>query len=351
MDLELMRDFEAVADRWDEFWRGESPTPLIATSVLKPGSTPVEKPGYAVGTEGDLDPIVDQLLAWAETQDFLGAAVPFFYLEFAADHFASLLGADMTFSDHAKGGWITPFLDDIDNADIRFEREGRWWKQTVEFAQALRAKCDGKLLIASNTLVADLDALAAIRSPQKLLVDMLDKPDAVHRALRQITAAHGEILDALSDLLDFPTYGSITRHGMYARGRVNVPQSDFSCMISRDMFREFCLPYLREEMQRLDAAEYHLDGPGAIQHLEAVCEIEELGVIQWQPGAGEAETQDWTQLYDRIDSLGKGQIRLCKPDEAVRIAERTRDKRLFLALDVQSRAEFEDCVARIEALD
>ncbi len=139
-----------------------------------------------------------------------------------------MLGADLKFSETEPGGWAVPFVEDLASADIRFDREGEWWKRTVEFAQALRARCDGKLLIASNTLVSNLDALAAIYGPQNLLMAMLDNPDAVHRALAQIDRAHGEILDALAELLDYPRFGSITRHGLYSRGRVNVPQCDFS---------------------------------------------------------------------------------------------------------------------------
>lgn len=135
---------------------------------------------------------------------------------------------------------------------------------------------------------------------------------------------------------------------MYSRGRINVPQCDFSCMINPEMFREFAVPYLREEMRRLDAADYHLDGPGAIGHLEALCEIDELDVIQWQPGAGNAENQDWSWLYRRIDSLGKGQIRLGGAEQFRRYCQENRNRKLFFCLSAGSRAEVEDCLTQLE---
>jgi len=350
MELEFKPDFEAIRKRWDAFWRGENTRPALAAVLPKPGVESVSKPPYTAGRDGNFTPVIDQLLRWAETHEFLGEALPFFYLEFAADHFATFLGADLRFHESGNGhGWAVPFIKDWDADEIRFRREGKWWEFTVQFAEALRARCDGKLLIASPTMVANLDALAALRGTEELLADLVDQPDKVHRALDQLTRAYAEILDALAELLGYESYGCINRFGMYSRGRVNVPQCDFSCMISAGMFREFVVPYLRREMQLLDQSTYHLDGPGALQHLEALCEIDELDLVQWQPGAGRGQQQDWTWLYDRIDALGKGQYRGGTPEAVKRMWERHQSRKLFCAVSVQSREEFEGLVEEMEA--
>jgi len=350
MELEFKRDFETAADQWDKFWKGRNTRPMVSAIIPKPGVTPVPKPPYACGATGDFEGVIDQLLGWAGTHDFLAEAIPFFYLEFGADHFAALLGADLKFDNSDPGGWAVPFVEDLATVDIRFDPKRKWWKRTEAFARALRARCDGKLLIASNTLVSNLDALSAIRGPQNLLMDLLDNPDAIHRALAQIDQAHADILEALAGLLDYPRFGSINRHGMYCRGRINVPQCDFSCMISPDQFREFALPYLRKEMGRLDAVEYHLDGPDAIRHLDALCEIDDLDVIQWVPGSGENERKDWTPLLDRIDALNKGQIRGGSPAKASQLWRNYRSRKLFFLLSATSRGEVEDSLARLEAI-
>jgi hypothetical protein len=348
MELEFKPDVEAAVAHWASFWKGANNRPAVSAILPKQGVKAIAEPAYAAGATEDFDPVIDQLLLWAETHEFLADAIPFYYLEFAADHFAALLGADLRFSATEPGGWAVPFIHDLEHADIHFDREGYWWRRTVEFAEALRARCDGKLLIASNTLVANLDALAASYGPERLLLAMLDDPDAVHSALTRIDQAHADILEALSELLDYPAYGSINRHGMYCTGRVNVPQCDFSCMIGPDMFREFALPALKKEMQRLDAVEYHLDGPDAIKHLEALCEIEELDLVQWVPGTGRAEGQNWTALFNRIDVLGKGQLRSGRADTARELWRKLRTRKLFFNLHAQSRTEVEDCLADLE---
>jgi hypothetical protein len=78
-------------------------------------------------------------------------------------------------------------------------------------------------------------------------------------------------------------------------------------MISGRDFRRFVQPYIREQCQRLDYSMYHLDGVGAIRHLDALLEIEELNAIQWTPGAGQPQGGDpcWHELYRRIKAIGK----------------------------------------------
>lgn len=309
MQLEFKPDFEEARQRWSAYWNGESDRPLVASVIPKPGVTPVDQPAYTSGFAGDFEPVIDQVLAWARTHEFLGEAIPFYYLEFGPDHFSSFLGAEMrAHTDSGATSWLVPFVDDWDAARIEFRPDSYWWRRTVDFIKAFRAACDGKLLIAGPTLVAGLDCLAAIRGQEKLAMDLVTQPDAVQRALAKVRKAYEDILDALASELDYATWGSINRHGFYSTGRTNVPQCDFSCMISREMFAEFELPCLAHETEQLDGSCYHLDGQDAIHHLEAVCSLPRMQAIQWQPGAGRGSERDWMELYRRIDSLGKGQV-------------------------------------------
>lgn len=66
-------------------------------------------------------------------------------------------------------------------------------------------------------------------------------------------------------------------------------QSDISTMISQDDYRRFVQPFIREQCQKIDYTLYHLDGVGAMHHLPALLEIEELNAIQWTPGVGEPQ--------------------------------------------------------------
>lgn len=310
MELEFKPDFEKTRSAWAAFWAGTLDRPIYTAIVPRLGADPAPPPTYGSGWDGDFDPVVEQALRFFATHDFLGDAIPFYYAEFAASHFAALLGCDLRFDADSSGGWTEPSLvnADLDTVEIRFQREGPWWRRTAEFLQVLAERLRGKALIAGPTLVSNLDALAGLRGTQQLLMDLVDRPRAVKRALRQITRAYGEILDDVARILQYDELGAITRHGVYATGRVGVPQCDFSAMISPAMFREFVVPELREEAGRLDVAEYHLDGPGAIDHMGAVLDLDDIDLVQWQPGAGRHD-QDWNTLYDAIERAGKRQYR------------------------------------------
>ena len=341
-------DLAHAAQSWDAFWRNELPGPWVGAVVPKPGLTPAAKPSsYASGPDLDVEVFADQGLRWAESHDFVGAAIPFVYLEFAADQFSTFLGADLLFPTPGEGGWPTHPCAEVplEEVQIRFEREGSWWRRIRAIAARLMERWQGDLLVAAPTFVANLDALVALRGANQVLFDLLDRPEAVHRALAQIDQACAEVMEAFAELLQFERLGSINRHGMYSSGRLNLPQCDFSCLISPAMFAEFARPYLKQEMARQDGSEYHLDGPDAIRHLEALCSIEELGVVQWVAGAAR-QGEDWSDLYRRIDRLGKGQILGGNAANLERWQRELTAGRLFWNLSARTRAEAEDAIAR-----
>jgi len=346
--MDAKPDMGPASESWSQFWRHEFCGPLVAAVVPRPGVSPQPKPSsYAAGPDMDLEAFADQALCWAETHAFIGAAIPFVYLEFAADQFATFLGADLVFPAAGEGGWPTHPLAEVplESAEIRFERSGLWWQRVSAMAGRLMERWQGEVLVAAPTFVANLDALVALRGANQVLLDLMDRPEAVHRALGQIDQACAEVMAAFADLLQFDRLGSINRHGMYSTGRINLPQCDFSCLIGPAMFAEFARPYLRREMARQDGSEYHLDGPDALRHLEALCGMEELHVVQWVPGAAR-QGEDWSDLYRRIDRLGKGQILGGKPAALERWRRELTAGRLFWDLSAASCSEAEDAIAR-----
>jgi 5-methyltetrahydrofolate--homocysteine methyltransferase len=82
-------------------------------------------------------------------------------------------------------------------------------------------------------------------------------------------------------------------------------QSDISAMISPKMFERFVLPDLATCCQAMDHAFYHLDGPGAVRHLDMLLPLEHLHGIQWIPGAGAPPPEEWLPLLKRIRDGGK----------------------------------------------
>jgi len=67
-------------------------------------------------------------------------------------------------------------------------------------------------------------------------------------------------------------------------GRTDSIQNDFSCMIGPEMFAEFVIPYYERQLEAVDRAWYHLDGEGALRHIDALMKIPKIKAIQWVAG-------------------------------------------------------------------
>ena len=88
-------------------------------------------------------------------------------------------------------------------------------------------------------------------------------------------------------------------------GRYYIPSCDFSIMVSTEMFREFFLPELLAEIAWLDRTVYHLDGPGALRHLDTLLDIGQLDAIQFVYGDGAKPASRWMHVFKRIQAGGK----------------------------------------------
>ena len=76
-------------------------------------------------------------------------------------------------------------------------------------------------------------------------------------------------------------------------------------MISKEMFDEFFLEGIAGECRHYGRSIYHLDGPGALRHLDSILSIPELDAVQWVPGAGRDQCKSWMDLYKKILAAGK----------------------------------------------
>jgi len=353
MILGYKPDFDRAKRQWSLFWKGENRRPLVNIVVSKQGVKPIDAPRYLSGRDGNFRPVIDQWLAYFETHEFIGEAMPYIPVEWGPDTFSSFLGADLKFFPEGNPytSWCQPFVTDWDEAELRFRRDGYWWQMTLEYFGELKRQFDGKALINPPTILANLDALAAVRGPENILVDILECPEKVKTALEKVNRVHDEVLGEYAKVLEFDKYGSMGVEATYCDGIHSRPQCDISCMLGVDMFGEFVLPSLEHEFGVQDAGVYHLDGSGAIRHLESLCSIGRLDVICWVPSAGNDQEKDWFHLFEKIDGLGKGQVFWGLDYETVKLMwEEFKSRKLFFKGTMGSRAEAEDLIAKLENL-
>lgn len=276
--------------RNEAFWAGEledGPLMWVTVTDAKEGNAPTEpEDDQKIWTD------IDYVMASTEYQlshtYFAGDSLPVFNPWLGPDQFAGWLGAELILKPKDFTSWSKPFVDDWANhPSLRIDPENRWWKL---YMQTLRASVDagvGKWVTAYPDLHTGIDGLGAIRGPEKLMMDMITDPEPVHRAMGQMTELWKYVVDKVSEII-LPT-GQGTSNwtmGWSSERFLCIGQNDLTCMISPQMFEDFCWQDTLKTCNYADHSLYHLDGPDAVRHLPKLLELENLDSIQWIQGAG-----------------------------------------------------------------
>ena len=324
MPLQFKPDFEEARKHWDAFWKREIiDRPCIIIRAPKDGAERVPAPVYMEGHDGNFDAPIARLLAWAETIYWGGDAVPCYTPSFGPDQFSAFLGAELVWSRDSTGtSWGVPFVRDWDKVlPFQLKPDNKWWKRMGDFVRKLAKATEGKMVISHLDLHSHMDCLSCIRGPQRILMDLVDMPDTIDRAMKSVRQFFQPIYDGIFEAGDMARRGTTGWIMAYHFGKTNTIQCDFICMISPAMFRRFVLPAIEEETHFLDHSVYHYDGPGALTHLDDILALKRLDVIQWVPGSGSKPLLQWMDLLKRILAGGKGLHIYCSPAE-VKIAHK-----------------------------
>jgi len=127
----------------------------------------------------------------------------------------------------------------------------------------------------------------------------------VARVCGEITRLFIRYYDELHALIRPGGRGTTPWAPIWSPDRCYMLQSDFSYMISPEMFERFVVPDLTACCARLDHGFYHLDGRGELPHLDLLLGISRLRGIQWIPGAGQPPPEAWLPVLKRIRDGGK----------------------------------------------
>ena len=201
--------------------------------------------------------------------------------------------------------WIHP--DPDFNDEIVFNPEHPNWILHKELLKACKAKAKGNYYVGMPDLMEGLDVLAALKGTDKVLLDTVMQPEVLEQQMQQINDIYFKVFDELYYIIREGDEMAFCYFSSWAPGKMSKLQSDISTMISEDDYRRFVQPFIREQCQKIDYTLYHLDGVGAMHHLPALLEIEELNAIQWTPGVGEPQggSPKWYDLYKKILAAGK----------------------------------------------
>jgi hypothetical protein len=251
--------------------------------------------------------------ARAARQQFLCDNLPMTGVDTGPGSLALYLGSEPGFAWDTV--WFHPCIlgeQPEQHPPLCFDPSNRWWQLAEAALRGSVLQASGRYLVGCPDLVENIDILAALRDPQTLLMDMIERPGWVAEKVEEINQAWFEAYKRIHAIIQLEDgHGmrgsAFAAFGLWAPGTVAKVQCDACAMFSPRMFRRFVLPALRAQCDWLDYSLYHLDGHQCIPHLDALLEIDSLDAIEWTPdpqvpGGGSPR---WYELYRRILAAGK----------------------------------------------
>ena len=251
--------------------------------------------------------IVARYRYFCDTHAFLGESFPNLNIDFGPGSTAAYLGSDIGFKEDTV--WFKKCLDGWDGVPkLTFDPENKWFKKHLQLAKDCRALAKDDFYVDMPDLMENIDVLASLRGAQDTLFDLLDEPEKVGQRIQEVTDVYYDYYDRFYDVIKDKDGGNAyTVFQIWGPGRTVKLQCDFSAMMAPEDFRKYIQPSLRTQSENVDHVLYHLDGPAAIKHMDALMEIEGIDALQWTSGDAvpDGTLPDWDVIYDKAIAAGK----------------------------------------------
>ncbi|MDD5677354.1 MAG: hypothetical protein PHW60_05090 [Kiritimatiellae bacterium] len=345
--------------RYEAFWKGEpSDRPLLQVRSRAPGVAAAPTPGDIRPREPEalfrwyMDPdcVIPRLAREIERTYYAGDAFPcVFPVSCAVVAIqAAYLGGRYRIAPDSGSGWCDPSINDwAARAELAVDPENIWWRRTRELLEAGSKAFEGRAAVGIPDIQGGGQILASLRGTEELAMDLVDHPDEIRRALEEVDRTWRIYWSECNSILLRRQNAYVDWLGVWSDQPAVTTECDFSIMISADMFKTFFVPSLLRQTSWVDRTIYHLDGAGAIRHLDALLAIDKLTGIQWVPGAGAAPMSTWLPLLKRIQDAGKRLVISCKAEELEALVAALQPRGLCISTSTRTPEEAEALVGRV----
>jgi len=345
MEINLNQNWEQAQKRLEAFWQFEIiDRPCLPVYVAPPVSGPKipDLLQYYTDPQNFFAIEREKYLA----REYLGEAFPVIYTPWRV--LPVLLGAE--YECQPETIWYHPnvqSLTEINLADFTINHP------VIEHMENLLKNCAqlgaGECFIAYPPL-ANTDEPAIMSGYSQFCVDLIEHIDEALLLESQLVAIWKKLYDRFTGAINQNIGGTCSWLPAWFPGRTALIEFDLGGMISPRLFKRF-LPYQLERAAYVERAIYHLDGPGALVHLDTLIGLSELDGIQWEPGDGSGSILDWIPVMQRIQAGGK---RLyvgyhgVSIDEAKILLDALKPEGLILPVKVASREDGERFLDAVE---
>lgn len=301
--IQLVEDYE-------NWWEHKSNRPMIQVNLSKTDKSPCATRGELLDMLYNYDiPASTVAKEYRKSFDntlYMGDSFPVFYMR-STGILGAMLG--QTYNIDVKHGTI--WYEEMKGKELEdiqpiLTDDNKLLVRSLEITKAFEEEFGSDIALGIPNLGGMMDIVESMRGANNSLMDLYDDPDEVIRLNDDIYNAFEKAYRAAIDVIDVDNILGYTGWlTMLSKKPYFISQCDFCCMIGKNMFEEFVAPTLDKEAKLFDRSFYHLDGPGAVKHLDRIIECGFDG-IQWIPGAGAKPLYDscWDHIYKKIYDAG-----------------------------------------------
>lgn len=255
--------------------------------------------------------------------------------------YSAFVGGEIDFRKNTS--WSRPILKEIgDWKRLPPLGTAKWYKKFLQICEEMLKISAVSGIPFMRGFFSPLDLAHALRG-EAIYYDFYDDPDALHELLDFCADATikfaGDIYDLAEKYLKDAPYGLF-----YAKDVINMSE-DIACMISGELYNEFCRPHTQKVIDHFGVGHMHShsramylvkeicglnnvanlwlatdpNAPRPIDHLDSLIE-DAAGVCL------AIDCEDFSEIENNIDKLKKGNFSIALPvgdvEEATRLAEK-----------------------------
>ena len=348
---EFKPDWPEASQRLRDWWEGKRTDRVVAllTAPLT-GAEPPPRRHNVPDMYTDPDTVFHNLDAGLASTFYGGEAVPAHWVYLGPVPLGGYMGCEMRFDPHTV--WQSRMYSSWDVIDdVEFDPSNRWYRLLCDLTRASAQRAKGRYFVSGQCFGCASDVIANMWGSEETLLAMAERPETIKTITQKLVDISKQLYDELHAITAPHQDGSFDWISLWAPGRMWTLQSDLCCMISPDMFERYVLDELRQEAEHVEHSFYHLDGPGAIKHLDALLSIRALDGIQWVPGSGASgDPLDWIDLFRRVQEAGKKLQIFCPADRVRQLLGRISKKGVCLCIGSPDQAAAEDVLRTLEQI-
>jgi hypothetical protein len=329
-----------IAGRWESWWRFEARRPLLRFAM---GNS------MLIRWDSGFD-LLENPAEWVklrrkqvENTILFGEELPSARVNLGPVAQAAFLGAPLHFAEQEGTSWQDPIIEDWEQRpSLAFDPANPWYGRTLALMRALAEDAAGHYLVCFPDMSGAMDILANLRGSQRLCFDLLDHREQVKKAAMDLMPAWCQVFDAFQDAVLENGAGTTQWLGCWSNIPYVVATCDFNALVGPDDFADLCLPALHAQGAHVGRCLFHLDGPAAARHADAIAADDAISAIQYVPGAGTPSAVAKLDMLRRVQKAGKPLIIPCPSSEIEELCDKLDPRGLaFMPYDVQNAAHAE----------